>query len=190
MGFFLTTISGDRTPYAIPPVEQTGKEGKRFNFQDRGEEEEGEEETRKKFLKASQKLYQKRAVILVREIMNAHPLRLKETLSLKEAWKEIKKHQVQHFSIIKENGKMAGLLSQGELLQEMQKGEESSLQEILSGRTLCVEPTTALEEVVEVFFNEKIEAVPVVDESDQVVGILTQNDLLKTIIKISRSVSF
>ena len=55
----------------------------------------------------------------------------------------------------------------------------------MAKHTLCAEPSTELSEVIQVFSNEKIEAVPVIDEQEKIVGILTQNELLQTMMKIA-----
>ena len=56
---------------------------------------------------------------------------------------------------------------------------------MISEMTLCAEPETELREVMQVFSQQKLEVLPVVDDKQKVVGILTQNDLLQTILKIS-----
>jgi len=179
--FYITNTRSYRTPYR---VEEIGEEqGDRRQSQ---QDHDSEAEEHEKFLKASQKLYKQRSVILARSIMNKKILPLKCSLSLEEALELTQKHQFEYFPIISEEGKLMGLLSEKEILQKVQKQEgKKTLKEAIGERTLCADADTNLQEIIQVFFHESVEAVPIVDQDQKVIGMLSRNDLLYTILKIS-----
>lgn len=179
--FFVNNVYGGREPYRVQEIQKDRPHDERpqKQFQD-----EDEEETRKKFLKASEKFYKKKLVVTISEIMSKKLLELDGRLSVKEAWEQIKKHEIKYFPIISGEGKLLGILSEREILRELQEGGKKTLRELASDHTLCAAPDTDIVEVIKVFSNQKIEAVPVVDSKEKVVGILTQNELFQTILKM------
>ncbi|MCP5506555.1 MAG: CBS domain-containing protein [Chlamydiales bacterium] len=183
MVFFVNNVYGGRQPYRVQEIQKDKQDdqsgpGHQFNDED-------EAEIHAKFLKAQEKFYKKRAVATAQEIMNKRLITLKDDLSLKEAWEQIKNHDIKHYPIIGAEGKLLGLLSEGEILRQLQMGTQKKLSEIIDTETLCADPETELADILSVFSNEKVEAVPIVDKTEKVVGILTQNDLIQTMIKIT-----
>lgn len=183
MVFFVNNVYGGRQPYRIQEIQKDkqddqGSPGHQFNDED-------EAEIHAKFLKAQEKFYKKRAVATAQEIMNKNLVTLKGNLSAEEAWEQIKNHDIKHYPIIGAEGKLLGLLSEGEILRQLQLGVGKKLSEMIDTETLCADPETELIDILSVFSREKVEAVPIVDKKEKVVGILTQNDLIQTMIKIT-----
>lgn len=184
MVFFVNNVYSGRQPYRVQEI-QKDKQGDNGGGSQQRFQSEEEAEAHEKFLKASEKLYKKRSVATAREIMNKQLVTLSETLSVEEAWEQIKNHDIKHYPIIGAEGKLLGLLSEGEILRHLHHGAQKKLHEITSAETLCADPETELSEILAVFSTEKIEAVPIVDKKAKVVGILTQNDLIQTMVKIT-----
>src|SRR5690606_6844763 len=113
--------------------------------------------------KASEKLYKKKSVVLAKEIMSKKLIELQGSLSLKEAWEKIKNHKINYFPIVNEEGKLLGMLSERDILQGMREGESRKLSDMTAEQTLCADPETELLEVIRVFSDQGIEAVPVLD---------------------------
>lgn len=173
-----------REPYRVQEIQKDRQEDKKGGSEQRFQNEE-EAKAHEKFLKASEKLYKKRAVATARKIMNRQLVTLSNILSVEEAWEQIKDHTIKHYPIIGAEGKLLGLLSKREILRHLQKRATRKLHEIISAETLCADPETELAEILAVFSKEKIEAVPIVDKKTKIIGILTQNDLIQTMIKIT-----
>ena len=184
MGFFVSNVTGVRSPYRVAEIQKDRQSGDQQSHQQQfGDESEAEHH--EKFLKASAKFYKKKSVILASQIMNEKLVSLDQNLGLEEAWQRIKGHEVEHFPIVTEEGKLVGILSERELLRQMKEGDKKTLKEIVSNKTVCADPETHIQEVIQVFFDENLEAVPIVDEQHRVVGVLSRNDLLKTMLKVS-----
>lgn len=182
MGFFVNNVYGGRQPYRVEPVQRekpTDDDSKQHLF------DQSREDPNQKFLKASEKLYKKKSVVVASEIMNKQMMHLEGGLSVKEAWEKIKNHDIKHFPVLNEEGKLLGMLSEKDILRGMQEEEGKKLHEMTAKQTLCADPETELTDIMKVFSDHTVEAVPVVDQRHEVVGILTQNDLLQTMIKIS-----
>lgn len=182
--FYVTNNSEVRAPYRVTEVQRERESGE---DQSHGQQFQQEDESQhhEKFVKASEKLYKQKTVVLASEMMNRQLVTLRDNLSAEEAWELIKNHDIQYFPIINAEGKLLGILSEREILRGMQGEAKKSLKEMVSEMTLCAEPETELKEVMQVFSEQKLEVLPVVDDKQKVVGILTQNDLLQTMLKIS-----
>ena len=182
--FYITNTSSVRSPYRVEEIDKDRYDQQRQPGQQFGEESDAEKH--EKFLKASEKLYKQRSVIVAGEIMNKKILPLHENLSLDAAWKLVKDHKFEHFPIVSSEGKLVGLLSEKEILRKIQAKEGSkSLKEVVSKETLCADQSTNLNEVIQVFFDENLDALPIVDDDHKVLGILSKNELLQTMIKVS-----
>jgi len=182
--FFVSNVTGVRSPYRVTEVQRDREAGDEQSPEHQfGDESEAEHH--EKFLKASEKLYKKKSVILASQIMSEKLVSLDQDLSLEDAWEKIKGYEIEHFPIITEEGKLVGLLSERELLRQMKESEKKTLKEIVSNTTLCADPKTNIQDVIKVFFDENVEAVPIVDKHHRVVGVLSRNDLLKTMLKVS-----
>ena len=182
--FYITNTSSVRFPYRVEEVDKDRREQQRQPGQQFGGESDAEKH--EKFLKASEKLYKQRSVIVAGEIMNKKILPLHENLSIEEAWKLVKDHQFEHYPIVSSEGKLVGLLSEREILRKIEAKEgRKSLKEVVSKETLCADEGTNLNEVIQVFFEENLDAVPIIDDEQKVLGILSKNELLQTMVKVS-----
>ena len=182
--FFVNNVYGGREPYRVQEVQkdkqddQRGSGGHHFN-------DESEAEVHEKFLAAKEKFRHKELLATAQQIMSKQLVTLKGELSLEEAWKEIKNHEIKYYPIVGVEEKLIGLLSEREILRLLQHGKEKKLSEVVNTETLCADPETELSDILAVFSTEKVEAVPIVNQKEKVVGILTQNDLIQTMIKIT-----
>lgn len=181
MGFFVNNVYSGRQPYRVQEIQKdkpSDQDSKQQFF------DQNQDDAQQKFLKASEKLYRKKSVVLASEIMNKQMMKLEGGLSVEEAWEKIKRHDIKHFPILNEEGKLLGMLSDQDILKGIEAGGGKKLQDLTAEHTLCADPETELMDIMKVFCEQKVEAVPVVDQKEQVIGILTQNELLQTMLKI------
>ncbi|NGX50488.1 MAG: Inosine-5'-monophosphate dehydrogenase [Chlamydiae bacterium] len=183
--FYIRNNTKVQQPYRVDAIEKDRRGGQERSLNQQFSQEDPSSH-HEKFLKASKKLLQKKTVILISEMMDRQLVTLRDNLSLEEAWEEIKNHKIQYFPIVDVEGKLLGILSEREILREIQGKKQRTLRELTADRTLCAEPHTELSEVIQVFSVHKLEVLPVVDKERKVVGLLTQNELLHTMLKISK----
>jgi len=184
MVFFVNNVYGGREPYRVSEIQKD----KPSDQDSKGQffcQDDDETDSQQKFLKASEKLYKKKSVVVASEIMNKRIMQLEGELSVSHAWEKIKSHEIKYFPIVGEEGKLLGMLSESDILKVMQEDSSKKLKELTKEHTLCAEPGTDLKDIIKVFSDEAVEAVPVMNDKHEVVGILTQNELLQTMLKIS-----
>ncbi len=182
LGFFVSSVTGVRAPYKVSEIQKDPKDQQGSSQHHFGEQ--GQGDAHQKFLKASEELKKRKSVIMASQIMNKKPLLLEEGLSPDEVWELIKDREIHDFPIVSSEGKLVGLINRHELIAELEKGGDKTLKEMASEHVLCAEPETHVQDVIKVFFNAKVHAVPIVGPDDQVLGVLSRNDLLKTMMKV------
>jgi acetoin utilization protein AcuB len=59
---------------------------------------------------------------------------------------------------------------------------EHTLTRVMNSRVLSATPTTEIREVAHVMLDEQVNAIPILDSSRHLVGILTTSDILRAIV--------
>jgi CBS domain-containing protein len=127
--------------------------------------------------------YPKGAHHFVIEKMTKYIQTVEENFSLDRAMDVLLKHNFHHLPVIK-NEKIIGLLSDRDLLKL--KGDTLfnliSVKDVMGTIVLCCDEETELLEVAQVFVKEMISAIPVIDKTGKVLGIITKVDLLSALV--------
>jgi CBS-domain-containing membrane protein len=124
------------------------------------------------------------ALVLAKDLMSKNVTYLTVNDSAETASKMMKKLNVHHAPIVEAN-KIAGIVTstdihgvEGDILLEDEK-----LKHIMSNTVLCVSEDTPLQHILEVFVNEYIHCLPVINESLSMCGIITQTDIFKWVLE-------
>jgi CBS-domain-containing membrane protein len=142
-----------------------------------------------------------------RDIMSKNVVTVKKELAVEELSKQFVEHNVNGFPVIDENGKLAGVVTQGNLidqhknlhiptvitlfdavlvLESEKKFEEdvkkltgSKVEDIYHPDAVTVTPDTDVEEVATLMADKDIHTIPVVDDEGKIVGIIGKLDLIR-----------
>lgn len=121
----------------------------------------------------------RRTGMLVADIMTRQVRCLKETDSLATAMATMQELFVRHIPVVDEAGRLAGLVSQRDLLSlEHRKDSGTLLRDIMRSDLVTVHADTPLRAAAEIMIYNKFGCLPVVDAGD-LVGIITETDFLK-----------
>jgi acetoin utilization protein AcuB len=133
----------------------------------------------------------KRARLVVRDYMTADPLTLEPEDSLMSALEVMRLRGVRRVPVVL-GGVLMGLLVEGDLkraepstLTDSQEQFNQAMETTAISRIMVQNPVTVtadqpLVEAVEILYNTKYGALPVMEEG-RVVGILTDNDMLRAL---------
>ncbi len=105
-------------------------------------------------------------------------------IDLAGAWRLMQRESIRHLPIVR-NGMLVGILSDRDLLSRGQPRHgglvfDKSLvvTEVMSAAPLTCLPDARIGTVARAMIEQKIDAVPVVDKHDKLVGLVTSSDLL------------
>lgn len=122
-------------------------------------------------------------------VMTADPETVSEESSIFEAAALMAELGVRHLPVVNENGALAGMLSDRDIrssigdpveaLRGRRDESESRVADVMTPNPLRASLDTPIVEVADMLTDERIGAVPVVDEGDHPVGIVSYVDLIR-----------
>jgi CBS domain-containing protein len=132
----------------------------------------------------------------VRHIMATEPLVLHLNDGLSETKKLFKQHHVRHLPVVSED-KIVGILSMTDLarisfVDSYDPNDFSvdtsvyslfSLEQIMVRNPKCISDKATIKEVAEIFLEASFHALPVVDDDNKLIGIVTTTDLIKYLVE-------
>jgi acetoin utilization protein AcuB len=129
--------------------------------------------------------------ILAQDIMTSPVTWLPSDSTLLEAWTMMNRKGIHHLPVTSIHGTLVGMISNHDLLPYAHELESvdspgpfavHKLASVMSSRVLSATPTTEIREIAHVMLDEQVSAIPILDTSRQLVGILTTSDILRAIV--------
>lgn len=113
------------------------------------------------------------------DIMTNKLVTLSPAAKIKDAEALMVKHKIHHIPLVIDN-KLTGLISKRDIAEDMIDFEkEIRLDKVMSKMILAASESTPLRHVAEVFLNENINSLPILDNDFILTGIITHRDLLR-----------
>lgn len=113
------------------------------------------------------------------DIMTNNPFILSPASRIKDAEALMVKHKIHHIPLVIDT-KLTGLISKSDIAEDMIDFEkEIRLDKVMSKMILAASESTPLRHVAEVFLNENINSLPILDNDFILTGIITHRDLLR-----------
>jgi len=107
---------------------------------------------------------------------------------LRDASRQMDEYNVRHLPVL-ENGKVIGILSNRDILRHS-SDENGILQvpkipveDVMTREVETCRPEDMISEIAQKMLTMKIDAIPVTDKSEQLLGFITTSDMLKIIIQ-------
>ncbi len=128
--------------------------------------------------------------ILARDLMSTPVLTLPSDSTLLDAWTSMSQKGVHHIPITSMHETLVGMVSYRDLLHHVpelitaadtRQASKRRLAEIMTSRVISATPVTEIREIARVMLDERIHAVPILDQNRHLVGILANHDLLRGI---------
>ena len=123
------------------------------------------------------------------DIMTRDPLTVTPTETIAQADELMNTNKIRQLPVVQEK-ELVGIVTDRDIrsflsgsLLESPEGRETALnakvQEIMTTEPITVSPDDDLQEAVEIMIDEKIGGIPVVDEAEGLLGIVTYVDVLR-----------
>jgi CBS domain-containing protein len=117
----------------------------------------------------------------VKSIMTTDPITITKDASISEASGILKKFKIEHLPVIDENHKLIGIMSYFDLWEcKRCRNEQDAIkvEEIMTKRVAKLHPEDKVGSVAEIFLENLFEAIPIVDDTNTLVGIVTLLDVI------------
>jgi len=130
--------------------------------------------------------------ILAKQVMTTPVVSLNLEVSMAEAWKLFHHRRFRHVPVISTDQRIVGILSDRDLWREAAGIHKHpiaesinlsnlTVQDIMTDRVLTAHPDTEIRTIARVMFEERIGAMPIVNEVGTPVGIMTRSDILRVV---------
>jgi acetoin utilization protein AcuB len=134
--------------------------------------------------------------MLVKERMTVHPLTMEPAASITEVHRYMRENNIRHLPIVRNDGKLVGLVTRETLLQAMPSSvttlsiwemnyalNKVKARDVMVRDVVTVEEDISIEKAARIMAENKIGCLPVM-RGDALVGIITDTDMLSTLMEL------
>ena len=133
--------------------------------------------------------------VRVRDWMSAPPITVDVNTTLPEACELLRRHQIRRLPVL-ENGKLVGIVTRGDL-RGAQPSEATTLsiwelntllaklkiKEIMTPDPITIREDATIRDAAQLMIDYKVSGLPVVDENGELVGMITESDIFRMVVK-------
>lgn len=123
---------------------------------------------------------------LVRERMSAPPLTVQVDTSYQQALRLMDKQRLHHLPVVNGAGQLLGIVTERDLLLAASHYGMADIEvaEIMHKGAVTATPAMTIAQAAGLLLQNHIGGLPVVDEQQQVVGVITETDLLRAFVEM------
>ncbi len=120
----------------------------------------------------------------VESYMSNAPITIRDETVYWEAFDTMREKDLHHIPVVNEDNAVVGILTRRDLQIAAQHFKEAPVEvsEVMHSPVVTISPGELLSEAAKQMIDNRIGGLPVLDTNDQVVGILTETDLLRALI--------
>lgn len=103
--------------------------------------------------------------------------------SVLDATREMNRHHIGSLVVTNDSGQVVGIFSERDVLRrvvvEQRNPAETPISEVMTRQVICVKPESPTDEVRSIVAQHRVRHLPVVNESGELVGLISIGDLNK-----------
>lgn len=129
----------------------------------------------------------------VQDIMNTQCINIFKNQTVKNAYDALKEYKVSQIPIISDEKKIIGLINKkiilNLLIEDLENVNEilnRKLDDLYLPQVITTDPITDIRRVAKVMLDFKLDAIPVVNEDDIIVGIVSKSDIIRAVSHIPK----
>ncbi|MBT4791110.1 MAG: CBS domain-containing protein [Halobacteriovoraceae bacterium] len=138
------------------------------------------------YQQGDKEFYVKSIPHFARDLMTANPKVLRSHHSYEDAVLIMGKHHFRHLPVLDEEGTLVGIVSERDLINIQGNPKITAL---MTNEVLTCFEVTRIQDISKIMVHEKLSALPVINDKYQMIGIVTQSDILNFVTTIM-SVNF
>ena len=134
--------------------------------------------------KNQQKRRSKQLIFLHAKELMSHPVEvISPENNLEKAYEMFSQKRYRHIPVVTEGLQIVGILSDRDFLRESPKSQfhEKKVEEVMSRPVLTVNESVEIHLLARIMFEERVGALPIINDDKQLVGIVTRSDILRAL---------
>ena len=122
----------------------------------------------------------------VRARMSAPPITVQADSSYQRALRLMDDHRLHHLPVVNDTGLLVGIVTERDLLLAAAHYGTADIEvaEIMHKGALTASPEMTIAQAAQLMLQKRIGGLPVVDAQQQVIGVITETDLLKAFVEM------
>jgi acetoin utilization protein AcuB len=132
---------------------------------------------------------QRQRVFKASEMMSTGVVTINDATTLTEAASIFRSRRFRHIPVLDSSGALVGILSDRDLLKRAARSlspdavwQQELVRTVMSSPVLAASPETEIREIARVMFHERIGCLPLLGAGQELVGIITRSDILRTLL--------
>ncbi len=145
-----------------------------------------------------------------KEIMTAEPITVSRNTPIKEVAALMCERKINGLPVVDDNGDLAGVITESDLIEsrkklhiptvinlldsmiflenpartdrEMKKMTGTCAGDVMTANPITITAATPVDEIATIMAEKKVHTLPVVDDTDRLIGIVGRDDIIKTLI--------
>jgi acetoin utilization protein AcuB len=135
--------------------------------------------------------------MFVRDRMSSPPVTIASDTSFQDALRLMNDHGFRRLPVVNKKGKLIGIVSERDLLYASPSPVTSLsvwevtyllskilIREIMTTEVITTTPDTPIEDAAHLMAHNKVGGLPVVDENERVIGVITETDIFKSFVEM------
>lgn len=118
---------------------------------------------------------------LVKDWMSKNVITVSPATTMQDAYQLMQEKSIRRLPVVKK-GKLVGILSLGDVREASHDLDKLKVSNVMEANVLAVGKEDTLKTAAMLMYTNKIGALPVVDDRDHLVGIITESDIFKVLI--------
>jgi CBS domain-containing protein len=131
------------------------------------------------YQKVQARFEKKKRRIYARDLMSSPLYTIQKSDQASKAKEILIQMNFRHLPVLEGSDTLVGLISWRELV-EVNSGKR--VEELMQDQVVVAQETTRIQDIAHLMLDEKINALPIVNDNFKLVGIITQSDVLKFVI--------
>ncbi len=135
--------------------------------------------------------------MFVRDLMSAPAVTITPDANFQDALQTMRKHNFRRLPVVDKKGRLAGIVSERDLLHAAPSPASSlsvwelnyllsrlTVQQVMTRAIIITTPDTPIEHAASLMVANKVGGLPVVDNHDRVVGVITETDIFTAFVNM------
>ena len=166
-----------RTPERVTPVRKSHQV--RARSDDTGEQRMRKKNVINAYHHLDDPVPERKPAILAEQIMTSPVVTIGRDRTQADVVALFGQKKIRHVPVTTE-GRLVGIVSDRDILKHA--NPETPIEDMMTSNIITARPYTEIRMIAQLLFQERISAMPIVDDHEQLVGMVTTRDILRTIV--------